>query len=153
MIDYAFYSETYKGDVVSEPDFPKALMRAQNILDKLTYCSIVENDGAYGQMVRGEFQEFTAKELEALKYALCGLVDTIGNLDAAEGRALAGNNAAENVASRSSGGESISFNVAKTAYDVALSDEKAKYRLYLDAVKAYATPTMFRINPFYAGWG
>ena len=153
MIDYTYYSETYGGDVVSAASFNKALTRAESILDRMSFSSIKKEGDEYGQILRdGTFQPFTDRELLSLKYAMCALVDTIGKLDAAETRAIAGNGSDENIASRSSGGESISYRQIQTAYDVAINDENAKRGLYVDAVRSYVNPTAFRINPFYAGW-
>ena len=153
MVDYSFYTGTYGGTAVPESSFTVYLQRARMVLDKYTFSTIVEQNGAYGQMVRGEFQEFTTAELLALQYALCSLMDTLWNLDEAEKKALAGNTDGANIKSRSSGGESISYEAVKTAYDVAVGDETKKSGLYRNAIMAYVTPTAFRVNPFYAGWG
>lgn len=153
MIDYSFYAGAYGGDLVSDVSFPRYLARAWNILNRKTFDSIKEQDGKFGQIVRGEFREFTSSELLAVQYGLCSLIDTLAKLDTAEAKALAGSEAEGNVKSRSSGGESISYETVKTAYDVALNDEDKKNELYKDALIAYMSPTTFRINPFYAGWG
>lgn len=152
MVDYDFYVETYGSELVPEDVFPSYLRRARQILDRMTFSSIVEVDGAYGQIVRGEFQEFTESELLALKYGICCLMDTLSKLDAVEMKAIAGSADSGNIRSRSSGGESVSYESIKTAYDVAMTDEAKKNALYRDSLLAYITPTAFRINPFYAGW-
>lgn len=152
MVDYEFYIYTYGGIAVPELTFQRYLGRAKQILDRLTFSSIVEQEGKYGQIVRGEFQEFTNAELLAVKYALCSLMETLVKLDTAEQKALAGNADSANIKSRTSAGESISYDSIKTAYDVAVGDETKKTGLYRDALMAYITPTAFRINPFYAGW-
>ncbi len=153
MVDYIFYTSTYGGNTVPELSFPVYLRRARLVLDKYTFGTIVEQNGVYGQMVRGEFQEFTNAELLALQYAICSLMDTLVNLDNAEKKALAGSADGANIKSRSSGGESISYEAVKTAYDVAVGDETKKAGLYRNAIMAYVIPTAFRINPFYAGMG
>lgn len=153
MVDYIFYTGTYGGNTVPELSFPVYLRRARLVLDKYTFGTIVEQNGVYGQMVRGEFQEFTNAELLTLQYAICSLMDTLVNLDNAEKKALAGSADNANIKSRTSAGESISYDSAKTAYDVAVGDETKKAGLCRDALMAYITPTAFRINPFYAGMG
>lgn len=151
LIDYEFYKEIY-GDTVEADSFTRILIRAEAFLNKRTFNRIIQNkSGEYGQMVHGKFLTFSDQELTALKYGLCGLVDVLAKLEKAEIQALAGNESSGNVKSRSSGGESISYESRKTAYDEALADHGKKDELLRKALMEFIQPDAFRYNPFYAG--
>lgn len=155
IIDFDFYKNEYGGCAVAEDSFKQAYRKAERALNRLTFSRICEVDGTYGQQVvlatHEEFMVFTDKELVSVKLGLCALVDAIGKLDAAEQQALAGSADASNVKSRSSGGESISYESRKTAYDEALTDKSKKNELFRSALLQYIQPDAFRLNPFYAG--
>lgn len=150
-ITYEFYSETYGGTDVDETAFPRYQTRASIMLDRLTYGHIKEENEAYGQYICGNFVEFTEEELRYLQFALCSLIDVQKTLDDHRSQALAGGSSEGNVKSRTSGGESISYEIRRTAYDDALSDEGAKNKLMKEAVFSVCDPFLFRYNPFYAG--
>lgn len=40
--DYAFYTDTYGGTVITAEDAPKSLQKASETIDSLTYCRILE---------------------------------------------------------------------------------------------------------------
>lgn len=154
MVDYQTYVETYGGNVVDETDFPRVSMRSGVILDRMTYGHVVEEDGTYGQEIRGEFLPFNEAELNYLTFAFCSLCDVVEQLDEAKANALAGGGGTDgnaNVRTRTSGDESITYESKRTAYDDALTDENAKDKLYKDAVFEVCDPWCFRWNPFYAG--
>lgn len=151
MVDYDFYSGTYRGSVVSSEEFTRYERRAVAVLNRLTFNSIISDGESYGQTVKREFQAFTDDELECLQLGLCSLMDKMHYLDAAEQQALSGNEDSGNVKSRSSGGESISYESKKTAYDEALADESKKTALFRGALMEYIQPAAFRVNPFFAG--
>lgn len=151
IVTYEFYSTVYGGTAVSQEEFSRYEKLSELFLNKISFGHIVEIDGTYGQIIRREFIPFTEKELEALQYGECNLIETIQKLSKAEDNAISGNSSAANVKSRTSGGESVSFDVKKTVYDEALTNEDKKTELFKNAIYAYAYPDMFRVNPFYAG--
>lgn len=155
LVNFDFYEDEdkYGGITIKDEDeFNRILRRATVVLNRLTFNRIVLNDdGQYGQMVHGKFLAFSSSELESLKYGLCSLVDAMNKLQTAEAQALAGNGDSGNVKSRSSGGESVSYESKKTAYDESLTDETKRNALYRSALREYIQPDAFRYNPFYAG--
>lgn len=152
LVEYDFYKSEYGGSVVdNEGSFKNTVRRAENFLNRLTFNRIMAMNGIPGQMIERDFESFSDAELEMLKLGLCNLVDAMQRLSAAEEQALAGNTSNNNVKSRSSGGESISYESHKTIYDEALIDEAKKIQLLRGALMEYIQPEAFRHNPFYAG--
>lgn len=151
LVTYDFYTNTYGGTAVSQNDFPRYEKLAELFLNKITFGHIVVNDGAYGQIIRGMFTPLTEAELEALQYGVCNLLETEQKLSNAEDNAISGNSSSANVKSRTSGGESISYESKKTVYDEALTSEGKKTELLRNALLVYAYPDVFRVNPYYAG--
>lgn len=151
MVDHDFYLNKFGGSVASSTDFNRYLRRATVILNRFTFNHIVQIDGEYGQIVKGKFQAFTDDERESLQFGLCNLINKMSSLDAVEQQALSGNSDSGNVKSRTSGGESISYENRMTAYDEALTDESKKMALFRSALMEFAQPELFRVNPFFAG--
>lgn len=152
LVEYDFYKNEYGGSVVGDDNFFKNVARrAEIFLNRLTFNRIIAINGIPGQMIGRDFEAFSDAELEMLKFSLCNLIDTMQRLSATEEQALAGNASNGNVKSRSSGGESISYESHKTIYDEALSDETKKKQLFRNALMEYIQPEAFKHNPFYAG--
>jgi hypothetical protein len=133
LTTYEFYTDTYYGDTVSETDFPKWLSKATDMLDFLTYGNI--NDVS-----------IVGFEVKVQK-AVCALMDEMFKVEQAKDNTVTGEYAG-NVKSRSSGGESITYNDVQTVYTKAISDEKAKQTLFYDTVREYLTGT----GLLYAGY-
>lgn len=155
LVNFDFYEneDKYGGTLIKDDEaFNALLKRSMAFLNKRTFNRIIQNEnGEYGQMVYGKFLPFTKQELEVLKYGLCGLTDAMAKLEKAEVQAFAGNESSKNVKSRSSGGESISYESRKTVYDEALADKTKKDELLRSALMEFIQPDAFRYNPFYAG--
>lgn len=152
LVDYSYYEGEYGGEAVTEDtDFLRLYKKAKAFFDRMTFSHVVENDGAIGQMVAKEFEEFTDSELTAVRDGLCNLIETMQSLESAEKQALAGNKTDANIKSRSSGGESIAFDSKKTVFDSALENESEKQALLKSSLLAFMPPLSFRHNPFYAG--
>lgn len=151
LVDYSFYENKYGGKVVDDKAFNMLEWRAENVLNRLTFNHIVAVNGEAGQMVGSNFEAFTDQELDMLRFAVCALIEEMCNLDKAKQQALSGNTDPANVKSRSSGGESISYEKQKTIYDEALIDENKKNELFRNALMEFIHPGTFRHNPFYAG--
>ena len=103
MIDYEYYANTYFGTIAAAT-FTAMLPKAMAVFNALTFSHIVEEDGGYGQMIRGIFTEFTAAELTACKMGLCSMIDAMAELAEMRTQALAGAGDAGNIKSVSSGG-------------------------------------------------
>lgn len=149
-ISYSFYTTEYGGEI-PELAFNRLQRRAGIILDRLTFGSIKEQDGTYGQIIHGAFVAFNEDEITALSYAICILAENINQLDILQKQVLSGNTSDANIKSRSSGGESISYETKKSLWDDALYDEGKKLELFRNNVFSVCDPFIFRYNPFYAG--
>lgn len=155
LMDYTFYEDKYGGSVVDENSFDRLYRKAEAALKRLTFNRISAVNGVCGQRItyatHEEFEPFTDEELSALKFGLCALLDAMVMLEKAEQQALAGNSSAANLKSRSSGGESVSYESKKTVYDEALTSNTKREKLFRGALLEYAQSCAFRHNPFYAG--
>lgn len=151
LVEYEFYTSEYSGNVVDADSFGKLERKAESFLNRLTFNRIIAVNDAPGQMIGQEFEAFTENELQMLKYGLCSLIEAMDKLEKAEQQALSGNSDSGNVKSRSSGGESISYESHKTVYDEALQDDQKKIALFRSALMEFIQPCAFRHNPFYAG--
>ena len=152
LVSYEFYTGTYGGTAVSETEFPRYEKLAELFLNRVSFGHIVKNgDDVYGQLIGKAFSPFTEAELEALQYGVCNCLEAAFKIDEAEKQALSGNSSSGNVKSRTSGGESISYEARKTTYDEAISDNSKKNDLLKNALLVYAYPEVFRVNPYYAG--
>lgn len=152
LVTYEFYTEAYKGDVVADSSvFDKWLIKATAFLNRVTFNHIVFENEQFGQYARGLFEPFTDEELKAVQYGLCLLIDTMVALDKTEKQAVAGTTDAGNIKSKSSGGESVTYESKTTVYDEALKDNGKKMKIFRDALMDYMPPSAFRYNPYYAG--
>lgn len=90
-VDYEYYSKTYGGKIITAEDAPRALQKASDTVDALTYCRIVERgvDGITpfqkGIVQRvvcalAEWQENNADLLDAPynSYAINGVSVSVG---------------------------------------------------------------------------
>jgi hypothetical protein len=151
LVDYDFYKNEYGGGAVAEESFPGCQRRAEMFLDRVTFGRIEPSNEVYGQWISGKFYEFSESELKMLKNGLCALSETVYKLNKAEEQALSGNADSGNAKSRSSGGESISYESQTTVYDEALKDDSKKNALYRRSLMEWIVPEAFRFNPFFAG--
>lgn len=153
LVDYEFYVNTYGSSVIMAESFPSCLYKANNMFDRITYGHIVydSDSDSYGQVAKGEFTAFTKQEITAVQYAVCALADEMYKLEKVKLQAVEGNESVGNIKSRSSGGESISYESKPTVYDEAVKDDRKKLELYRETLLEYMPPEIFRINPFYAG--
>ncbi len=149
--DYEFYINTYGGSVVTAEVFPAYQRKAKVALDRITYGHIVCDTGSYGQKVDGKFVAFAEQELSAVQMAVCALTEEIYRLEAVKQQALEGNENNGNIKSRSSGGESISYESKSTVYDEVIKDNRKKMQFYRDVLLENMPPELFEVNPFYAG--
>lgn len=125
LTTYEFYTDTYYGDAIEEPAFPKWLSRATDKLMYLTNGNITEES-------RSEYDTQIQK-------ATCALMDLMYQIDAATKVATARDDT--NVKSKSSGGESITFGDSDTLVTKALSDKSAQDRLMYDTISEYLSGT------------
>ncbi len=114
IVDFDFYTNTYYGDGIKEPDFPKWESRAEDELMYLTNGNITS-----GALAAYEIQ---------IKKAICALCEVLAQLDEVS-------NATGAVRSISSGGESVSY--GDTAISAAATSKKAQMALKFDTVRPY----------------
>lgn len=124
LTTYSFYTDTYYGDKVTETHFPKWLSRATDELDYLT-CGNIDDEA---------IEEFSEK----IQKAVCALMDTMLTIDEAVNNIVTDGG---NVASRSSGGESISYSTADTRFTKAISSVDEARKLEYEAIKPYLAST------------
>lgn len=122
---YEFYRDTYYGDTIEESAFPKWLSRATDKLMLVTYGSITE-------------AALTAYSVQIQK-AVCALMDLLYELEKAKQAANAKDS--DNIKSRSSGGESVTYAEHETLVSKALSDKAVQNRLFYDTVAEYLSGT------------
>lgn len=125
LTTYEFYVNTYYGDAIGEPAFPKWRSRATDKLMDLTYGNITE--------------ERYAKYDIQIQKATCALMDLMYQIETATRTAMAKDET--NVKSRSSGGESITYGDTDTLITKVLSDKAAQNRLMYDTVAEYLSGT------------
>lgn len=125
LTTYEFYVNTYYGDAIGESAFPKWLSRATDKLMDLTYGNITEERCIQYNIL--------------IQKATCALMDLMYQLDVATKAATAKD--ATNVKSKSSGGESITYDDTETLITKVLSDKTAQNRLMYDTVAEYLSGT------------
>lgn len=64
-VDYEYYSATYGGKIITATDAPKALLRASNTVDVLTFNRIVENG----------LEALTGFQRDIVQRVVCALAD------------------------------------------------------------------------------
>ena len=132
LTTYEFYKGTYYGETIEETAFPKWLSRAGDKLALITHGNITEE---------------TRKEYDLqIQKAACALADLLYELDKAI--KTANSKEMENVKSRSSGGESVTYGERETLVTKVLSDKNAQLRLMYDTVSEYLSGT----GLLYAGY-
>lgn len=125
LTTYEFYKNTYYGDAIEEPAFPKWLSKAT---DKLMYLT-------YGNITDESISEYDTQ----IQKATCALMDLMFQIDSATKTATAKDDT--NVKSKSSGGESITFGDSDTLVTKVLSDKSAQDRLMYDTISEYLSGT------------
>lgn len=85
--DYAYYTSTFLGTAIAEPDFPKLALRASNQIDRITF-----NRAAV---------EIDFSTVEKIKMATCQVAEELQSIDS-----LGGEDA---IASESSGSYSVTY--------------------------------------------
>lgn len=145
--DFAFYENTYHGNVVPADDFPRIVDRASDFLDVITFDRLVDG--------------LPSDERAATKVqkAVCAVSDKLYELELAEKQANAAAQAGGSsgtsggatsgiISSRSSGSESISYaSLSDTASGAknwsavyqAAGDETLTNKLLYSAAKLYLT--------------
>lgn len=125
MTTYDFYTKAYYGDSISESLFPKWESRAEDKLNMITFGHITDDT----------LQEYDAQ----IQKAVCALADLLYEMDKAT--KTANSKETDNIKSRSSGGESITYGDQETLVSKVLSDKAAQNRLMYDTVAEYLSGT------------
>lgn len=121
-----FYKSKYFGDIIPEAIFDKFASRAEDELHELTF---------------GRLKDFTEYE-EKVQKAVCELAELLYQIDIAMKATMVhedGNGGV--VKSKSSGGESISYDVSNNLIYVVLKDENAQKKLKYNTVAKYLRGT------------
>ena len=129
--DYTFYISTFYGNTIPETSFNKYSDMATDELNHMTLGNI------------GSISSLASAQQTKVKKAMCSLADVMYGIDQQINNA----NTTDNVKSKSSGGESISYGTAETIMTKAASDDVFRRHLYYDAVKTYLSGTGY----LYAG--
>lgn len=123
---YDFYTTKYYGDIIPKEFFPKFESRAEDSLHMFT---------------GGRLKEISEYDDDVQK-AVCALADVEYQIDnAMKHSGVDENGNGKIVKSKSSGNESISYDVGSNMITVVLSDSKAQEKLRLDTVKKYLSET------------
>lgn len=149
--DFAFYRDTYYGDVLTEDNAPKWLDRASDAIDTITFGRLA---GAFPQDV---------SHATKVKKAVCAIAEALFCINE-QGRAVSMQKADDGtyrgaVTSISSGNESISFSSGNSAnasvYAAAAASDDAKLSLLRSIAAIYLAniPDANGINLLYAGGG
>lgn len=118
IVDYAYYSGTYLGNIIPEESFPRSEARAEEDLDRLTLGRLAEIEGSV---------DYTT----AIKKAICAIAEISYQIDAyASGDKKA-------VKTESAGGESITYFEASGTVAAALGSVKAQDELKFEAARKY----------------
>lgn len=133
ITSYEFYTSNYFGDIVPETSFNKFVSRAEDDLHELTFDRLKD-----------------ATEYEAnVQKAVCALAEVNYQIDAAmKATGLKEDGNGGMMKSKSSGGESVSYDVGNNLIYSVLNDEKAQGKLKYNIVKKYLRGT----DLLYAGW-
>lgn len=154
IVDYNFYRTEYGGESIdTESAFVRYERQAENKLGLMTYGNIVYYNGQYGTEQGGQFEAYTDAELAQLQFGVCALIDCLKTFDDVQDGALQVTMGTANgaVKSRTSGGESISYDVQETEYSKAMTDPEEKEKLLKRTVCSFINLHIFKYNPFYAG--
>ena len=153
--DYTYYSVTYLGTAIAPADFPRLEMRAQAIIDQLTYgrAAYEMGDGItppnpdVDQINPIDTQIPTAPDpatQDLIKMAVCAVADEFQRLDRASGN--------QEIASEHVGNNSVSYVANKTQM---LSDDakfKRAAKLYLGATGLMRQGVRTTRGRGYDGW-
>ena len=153
-VDYDYYKSIYGDNSMPEADFNRLSWEACRRVDTLTLNKL-------------KFAFPTDPDaIEAVKRCVCKLIETAGQIEAANKRVSEGQGYITDesgalrgkvVSSVSSGSESISYTAksegGSTLIDAVLSDKAAQERLYRDTVREYLAlvPDSNGVNLLYAG--
>ena len=125
LTTYEFYKDIYYGDTIEESAFPKWLSRAEDTVIRLTCGNITD-------VSRSVYDTQIQK-------AVCAVMDLLYELERAT--RTANTKDADNIKSRSSGGESVTYAEHETLVGKVLADKTAQNRLLYEAVAEYLSGT------------
>lgn len=123
---YDFYKSKYYGEIIPESDFPKFESYAEDNLHQLTFQRLYE-----------------AKEYDIkVQKAVCALADLEYRMEQSRKQAgLNENGTGKAVKTKTSGNESISYEIIPDAVSAALTDMKAQEKMKYDTASRYLQGT------------
>lgn len=126
ITNYEFYTSKYFGDIIPDTVFNRFTSRAEDDLHELTFDRLKDVD---------EYDEKVQK-------AVCELAEVLYQIDIAMKATMVredGNGGV--IKSKSSGGESVSYDVSNNLIYVVLKDEAAQKKLKYNTVAKYLRGT------------
>lgn len=123
---YDFYKETYFGDIIPAESFDKFESRAIGELHRIT---------------RGKLKGVDSYS-EEIQKAACALAEVLYQIDIEKKNSgISEDGKGKLIKSVSSGSESISYEIQKSGFEMAVADKKVKSMLCLEAVSTYLSGT------------
>lgn len=126
ITNYEFYTQEYFGDIIPDNSFNKFAGRAEEDLHELTFNRLKD----------------TSEYEKKVQKAVCELAEVLYQIDIAMKATMVhedGNGGV--IKSKSSGGESISYDVSNNLIYVVLKDEAAQKKLKYNTVAKYLRGT------------
>lgn len=137
--DYAFYTNEYYGDVVSETDFPKYADRASDRVDEITFDRLADglsSDSRANKKVQKAVCS-VAEALYQIDSVKNALLNNLGTVETEDGKVTG-----KTVSSVTAGSESITYSTgmsdaSKTVYAQAAMDKKVENILIRQSAGQY----------------
>lgn len=126
ITSYDFYTSNYFGDIIPEKSFQKVVSKAEDDLHELTFDRLKD----------------TTEYEDKVQKAVCALAEVQYQIDIAMKATMVhedGNGGV--IKSKSSGGESISYDVSNNLIYAVLKDETAQKKLKYNTVAKYLRGT------------
>ena len=126
ITNYEFYTSKYFGDIIPDTAFDRFASRAEDDLHELTFDRLKD----------------TTEYEDKVQKAVCELAEVLYQIDIAMKATMVhedGNGGV--IKSKSSGGESISYDVSSNLIYVVLKDEAAQKKLKYNTVAKYLRGT------------
>ena len=126
ITSYEFYTSKYFGDIIPETAFNKYESRAEDDLNNLAFCRL----------------KYLPEYTDEIQKAACALAELNYQIDVAmKATGLNEDGSGGMIKSKSSGGESISYDVGNNLIYVVLKDVKAQNKLKYNTAAKYLRGT------------
>lgn len=123
---YEFYEGKYYGDIIPVSDFPKYESRAEDDIHRITFGRL----------------KYSTEYGDDVQKAVCALAEVSYQIDqAVKNTGVNADGTGKLVKSKSSGNESISYDIGSNMITAVLTDLKAQERLKYDTAARYLSGT------------